>query len=287
MHALLMAVAVLVAQAESAKPAEKADADKAQFERWQKYYRSVAADYEMELATDPPTRLKLQPKPVLSYANPGGNGRSHGAIFVWTREGRPEILGAIWSRQPGDERIVIHEMHSLSTERLTATRNKKTFWSPAKPGIEPFLIPGAPEPAATPALRLVQMRALLREFSATTVRGTVERQLQFRPQPVYRFEEAAVQHDGAIFVGFEDFDPELLMLIETRATPNGPRWHAAFARFTNLPVSARHKEVRVWSFEETAEEGAFGGPDKRFYAAFGVDVVPAAAPGQSAEPPPR
>jgi hypothetical protein len=287
MHALLIAVTFLVAQTDSPKPAEKADADKAQFERWQKYYRSVAAEYEMELATRPPTRLKLQSKPVLSYANPGGNGRSHGAIFVWTRDGRPEILGAIWSRQPEDTRTVIHEMHSLSTERLTATRNKKVFWSPAVPGIEPFLIPGAPEPAATPALRLVQMRALLREFSATTVRGTVERQLQFRPQPVYRFDESTVQHDGAIFVGFEDFDPELLMLIETRATENGPRWHAAFARFTNLPVSARHKEARVWSFEESAEEGAFGGPDKRFYVEFGVEVVPAAAPGESAEPPPR
>lgn len=108
-----------------------------------------------------------------------------------------------------------------------------------------------------------------------TVRGTVERELQFRPQPVYRFEKPTAERDGAIYVGFEDWDPELLMLIESRVTPAGPRWHAGFARFTNLPVSARHKDVRIWSFEESPEEGAFGGRDKRFNVVFGVEVLPA------------
>jgi hypothetical protein len=92
---------------------------------------------------------------------------------------------------------------------------------------------------------MAQMRNLAREFSAWTIRGTVERQLQFRPQPAFRFEDRSAERDGAVFVGFEDWDPELLILIEVRATRNGPRWHAAFARFTNLPVSARHKGVQI------------------------------------------
>ncbi len=278
MHAILIAVAALLAQSESAEPNQEAEAHKAEFERCQKYYRSVAAEYDMEQGKERPTRLKLEPEPVLRYANPGGNGRGHGAMFVWTRDGRPEILGAIWSRQPGEQRYVIHEMHSLSLEPLTATRNGQVFWSPAGPGIDPFPIAGAPEPAATPRLRLAQMRSLAREFSASTIRQTIERQLQFRPQPVYRFDKPSVERDGAIFVGFEDWDPELLMLIETRATENGPRWHAAFARFTNLPVSARHKDVRVWSFEENPAEGPMGAFDKRFYAVHGVDVLPAGGP---------
>lgn len=271
MHPVLVALALLLAQSEATKPAA---ADKARFERAQKYYQSVAAEYEMEQG-QPPVRLKLQPEPVLSYANPGGNGRSHGALFVWARDGRPEIVGAIWSRQPGEQRYVIHEMHSLALEPLTATRKGKVFWSPKGPGIEPFLIPRAPEPAATPALRLVQMRGLAREFTASTTRGTVERQLQFRPQPVYRFEKPTAERDGAVFVGFEDWDPELLMLVEVRANDNGPRWHAGFARFTNLPVSARHKDVQVWSFQESSAEGSLGGFDKRFYAVHGVDSLPA------------
>jgi hypothetical protein len=125
---------------------------------------------------------------------------------------------------------------------------------------------------------MVQMRALAREFSASTIRATVERPLQFRPQPVFRFEKPSAERDGAIFVGFEDWDPELLLLIEVRATKNGPRWHAGFARFTNLPVSARHKDAQVWSFKESPTEGPFGGFDKRFYVKFRVDVLPFAGP---------
>jgi hypothetical protein len=276
MPAILIAMTVLLGQAEPTKP--DGAVDKAQFERWQKYYRRVATEYVMEQGKDPATRLMLQPEPVLRYANPSGSGRSHGAMFVWTRDGRPEIVGAIWSRQPGELRSVVHEMHSLSLEPVTATRKEKLFLAPKQPGIAPWAIPGAPDPAATPALRLAQMRSLVREFSASTIRGTVERQLQFRPQPVYRFEKPTPERDGAVFVGFEDWDPELLMLIEVRATDNGPRWHASFARFTNLPVSARHKNAQVYKFEESPEEGSMGGPDQRFYVAHGVEVLPPTGP---------
>jgi hypothetical protein len=278
MHPFLIAVAVALAQTESTKTKLETGADKAQFERWQKYYRRVAAEYDMEQGKDLPTRLKLRTEPVFSYANPAGGGRSHGAMFVWTRDGRPEILGAIWSRQSGEQRQVIHEMHSLALEPLTATRNGNLFWSPKGPGIEPFRIPGAPEPAMTPALRMVQMRSMAREFSASTIRATAERRLQFRPQPVFRFENPTAERDGAVFVGFEDWDPELLMLIEVRATEKGPRWHAGFARFTDLPVSARHKDVQVWSFQESLAEGPMGGFDKRFYVAPGVDLLPISGP---------
>jgi hypothetical protein len=185
MHRFLIAVAVALAQSESTKPKLETGADKVQFERWQKYYRRVAAEYDMEQGKDLPCRLKLRPDSVLSYANPAGGGRSHGAMFVWTRDGRPEILGAIWSRQSGEQRYVIHEMHSLSLEPLTATRNGNLFWSPKGPGIKPF---------------------------------------------------------------------------------------------TDLPVSARHKDVQIWSFQESSAEGPMGGFDKGFYVVPGVDALPTTGP---------
>ena len=40
----------------------------------------------MEQGKDLPTRLKLRPEPVLSYTNPAGRGRGHGAMFVWTQQ---------------------------------------------------------------------------------------------------------------------------------------------------------------------------------------------------------
>jgi hypothetical protein len=82
MTTFLIAVAVALAQSESTKPKLETGADKAQFERWQKYYRRVAAEYDMEQGKDLPTRLRLRPEPVLSYTNPAGRGRGHGAMFV-------------------------------------------------------------------------------------------------------------------------------------------------------------------------------------------------------------
>ena len=50
----------------------------------------------------------------------------------------------------------------------------------------------------------------------------MEPPLQFRPQPVFRFEKPNAERDGAVFVGFEDWDPELLMLIEVRGRKTVP-----------------------------------------------------------------
>ncbi len=284
MNVTLFVCALLFGQADSntsqRDPDAEQDVAKVQFERWQKYYRTVAAEYDMESVKEPPTRLKLQPEPVFTYANPAGGGQSHGAMFVWTRDGRPEILGAIWSRQPDDlraiqQRSIVHSLHSLSLEPLSATRNASLFWSPTAAGIEPLLISEAPEPVESPQLRITQMRNMARDFTASTVRGKVERQLQFRPQPVYRFEKPTIDRDGAIFVWFEDWDPELLMLIETRATPHGPRWYANFARFTGLPVAAKHKDKKVWSFDETPAEDNRGGLHSRYISIHRVDVLPA------------
>jgi hypothetical protein len=99
MYPFLIAVAVALAQSESAKPKLETGADKAQFERWQQYYRRVAAEYDMEQGKDLPTRLKLRPEPVLSYTNPAGrgaagvmarssSGRGTGVLKSWARSGR-------------------------------------------------------------------------------------------------------------------------------------------------------------------------------------------------------
>ena len=41
MPAFVMAVAVLLAQVDATNPQKDADSDRVQFERWQKYYRTV------------------------------------------------------------------------------------------------------------------------------------------------------------------------------------------------------------------------------------------------------
>jgi hypothetical protein len=102
--------------------------------------------------------LKLHTPSVLNYFNPVGGGQTLGSMFIWTRAGRPEVAGAIWSKQSGEQRRVVHSFHSLSRQPLSAVRNGMTFWFPFQSGIEPIVVPSASAPAANSAQRLLQMR---------------------------------------------------------------------------------------------------------------------------------
>jgi len=267
---------MILAIGQPAGEGQQADGvDKVQLDRWQKYYHQVASEYQMVFGSGRTAPLKLHDKPVITYFNPVGGGQTLGAMFVWTNEGRPEIAGAIWSKLNGETRRVIHSFHSLSLEPVQAERHGTDFWAPIQPGVTPVLIPAGPAVAATAPQRLAQMRSLARDFTASTVRGSAERELRMLPQPVFRFESGDADRDGGLFVWFEDWDPELLLLMETRTTPQGAKWHASFARFTNLPVAARYQGNQVWSFAASADEPSQGGHDRRYISVHGVDVLPA------------
>jgi hypothetical protein len=271
MFVLLTAAAALLGQTDQSE-----DADRVQRERWQKYYGEVASQYEMQYGAAPGEKLRSNAQPVLNYFNPVGGGQTLGSLFIWTHQGRPEIAGAIWSKQSGEQRRVIHSFHSLSLEPLQATRSGTVFWSPLQPGIEPVILSSVSAPALTGAQRLLQMRGLAKEFSATTVRDKAERPLRLLPQPIYRYEPSdRIEHDGGLFLWLEDWDPELLMLIETIVTSDGPKWCVGFARFTNLPVTARYKDTRIWNFQTSDLEPSQGGLLHRYISVHGVEVLPA------------
>jgi len=253
---------------------DQSEVDKTQLQRWQKYYSEVAAQYEMTSGEGHNTKLQLHPKPVLNYFNAVSGAQTYGSMFVWTHNGRPEIFGAVWSKRYGDMRRMVHSFHSLSVEPVCARSEKGLSWSPKSAGIAPLLIPDRPKPGDTPQQRLAQIRSLARDFSVSTVRDTTERELRMLSQPLYRFDKPEVDRDGGLFMWVEDWDPELVLLIETRATPDGPQWHASFGRFTNLPVTAKHKSREVWSYTPSAAEPPQGGAEQRYISVHGIEVLP-------------
>src|SRR5688572_1733670 len=106
-----------------AAPVEDAsvEAAKAQQKRWNEFYSKVAADYEISRGTDRKAKLKLQPEAVLYWSNPLRPGETNGSVFVWTHEGRAELVGTIFShlvRGKPDLKIIAHEFKSLSSEPL-------------------------------------------------------------------------------------------------------------------------------------------------------------------------
>jgi hypothetical protein len=274
MFAPLAILFLSVGQVNTAKGLEQSEDDKVQLQRWQKYYSEVATQYEVTSGVGRDTKLQLYSKPVLNYYNAVSGAETYGSMFVWTHNGRPGILGAIWSKRYGDARRIVHSFHSLSVEPVSAHAEKGVLWSPKSAGITPLPISEAPKPGDTPQQRLAQIRSLARDFSASTVRDVTERELRLLAQPIYRFDKPEVDRDGGLFMWMEDWDPELALLIETRSTPDGPQWHASFARFTNLPVTAKHKGREVWHYAPSAAEPSQGGAEQRYISVHGIELLP-------------
>ncbi len=278
-HACLLALAALssalsfTAQAQD-EPRQEDASKNAEFQRWLNYYQDVADAYDFYLASDPKNRLEVTPKPIMSYSHPVAMRGTHGAFFVWTRRGRPEVIGSIWSDelQGGEMRTVMHEFHSLSLEPLLPVRIGDYTWAPQS-GIDLTPIPDAPAPKASAALRLAQMRSLAEDFTGFSTPHGEEIRLRTLRQPLYRYESKLPEVlDGAVFGMFKDWDPEMMLLIEARQTDKGMQWHYAVGRFNWRPVRLTYKEVDVWRGEQTTRSSlSRGDPKSNFFAVHQMD----------------
>src|SRR5262249_46006604 len=90
LNLVLMLTLVVVAGDD---PAEKGDPD-GKRESAQRVL-NLARQYEFFAGSDRRTKFELQSKPLLTYSNPV-RGDVHGNVFVWTRKGRPVVVGAFF-----------------------------------------------------------------------------------------------------------------------------------------------------------------------------------------------
>jgi len=237
---------VLVGQV-VAEPQDKPDAS-AQQERYESFLRA-ARRYEMRLEKDSEA-LKIVDKPVLRWGNQARDN-DDGAVFIWTRHGRPQAVVAIFVI--GDR--TMHEMCSLAEAPLKATWSEgSAVWRPARTGGVFRKVPGAPVPAETGRARLAQMRTIAGNFTAATSAppdyggGRSHGELRLMPQPLYRNDgESPTALDGALFTFAFGTDPEVLLVLEARKTPDGPVWHYAAAPFTDFEIDLKYKGELVWS----------------------------------------
>jgi hypothetical protein len=223
---------------------------------------------EITLATPQPTRLALFAQPVLNW---------DGSAFVWLKDGRPEVIGALWkTTNARTGRLEYgHAFHSLSDSPLTATFKEQRIWSPRTAGLEFRPVDGADPAAADARRRLVQLRSLAREFSVVQWKGG-RAQLRMLTQPIYRYEPTAgITKDGAIFAFTNtEFgtDPDSLLLLEARQADDKLRWEYAFARFYYTELSGNHRDKEVWRVEDTWPQrkqhvfGADPGRDSVYYS---------------------
>jgi hypothetical protein len=239
-------------------------------------YLREASEYDFYLDAERRHKLELRREPVMRYTSPGDY---RGEVYVWTHQGRPAVIGCIFSAPFGStSRRVMHELQSLAPHALVAGEVRGTGWQPQEAGIALAPIPDAPAPARDDVQRLAQMRTLARRFSAHMARQDSQlEELRLLPQPLFRYEPGAGESqvvDGAVFgyVWTIGTDPEALVVIEARRTSGEVRWHFAPARFTNREVWVKYQKQEIWRVASTR----FGSPGmtSKPYGLFVVKTIP-------------
>jgi hypothetical protein len=251
---LLLFLPILVGQSPAQKPSSALEqAARNKRERLLEIYSGDAAGYAIYRDRNHKEKVVLQHEPVYVWTNPVRDGGQDGAVFVWTCRGRVEVVGSVFSFPATGPRKLVHEFHTLSLSVLDVRRPGPHTWTPEAPGVELTPIAGAPSPARLAAQRLAQMRALTREFSASTQddKGNSWK-LRLLPRPLYRYESTDPDvADGALFsfVTSAGTDPEALLVLEARkpAPDRDPAWHFAIARFTDLNLWVRHEGSEVFT----------------------------------------
>ena len=236
----------LLGQLESKAAGDPAESE--QSEAFHKLAVTAAKGYEIELATEPATRLKLKEEPVLRWTNPVQSDGS-GEVYVWTDRGRPEAVVSIYRFVPASGKPGLHhEFHSLAATRLTARGANGRTWSPEQAGLALQRVPDAAEPASLPAARRRQMRDIAEQFQADkTDRQGDKRTLRILTQPLYRYDSARDDVlDGALFAFVEGTDPEVLLLVEARQTEKRSEWQYALCRLNSVRLQAKYKDRGVW-----------------------------------------
>jgi hypothetical protein len=231
-------------------------------------------------------KAELIERPVYRWTNPTKGGGQYGSVFVWAHKGRPMVVASIFAHPSGGRRRLVHEFHSLAPTVLEGEweGDSGESWKP-KAAITLQPLEGAPQPEATAAKRLIQMRSLGREFGGHTVDWRKQRwELRLLPQPLFRYEKPDDDVvDGALLalVTSAGTDPEVLLLLEARKEGG---WHYAPLRFSDSSIYVSRKEKEIWTAVRGTEQTQNYNPDHT-YRVFNMRTLDASFEAQEGAKP--
>jgi hypothetical protein len=211
-------------------------------------YLHEASRYQFFVDAEHTRNLELVREPVMTWT--GTEGWS-GDIFVWTLDGRPEVIGGIGSWPESGRRNIFHEFHTLASDPLPEIPiGDVARWSPAERQVELRALDGAPAPAESESLRLVQMRRLAARFEPHMQAQAGDEVLRLLPRPLYRYRSGSGDVvDGALFgyvFSTTGTDLDFVLLLECRKTETSSVWHYTPARFTRRELWLLSDGQKVW-----------------------------------------
>lgn len=231
------------------------------------------ASYSLTGAADDAKRFVCTETPVLRYSDPTRSFVVEGAMSLWLDGERPVAAGTIWVDSDKNSR---REFAALADSPLVCHDERGAIiWQPEGGEVADRPMHGVPEPAESKALRLAQMRSIVRRFAATCYRGPdrTPYELRLMPQPVYR--HSSVDEgilDAAVFAFASANDPEMLVIVtaqpESESQPAS--WTYSLARMCSMKILVRLDGAEVHTFRNywvnprssrdpyiTAHEGIF------------------------------
>jgi hypothetical protein len=234
----------------AAKDDDAKKEEEARREQQLKNMKRSVEQYTLSTVDDTKRQFKFHENALLRFSNPVA-GSKDGAIFLWSDKGRPQAIVKLYTY---NNKTYTHEWLSLSESAFTAERNGTMIWNPSEPGITYRELPDAPTPAESATERLRQMKSLSAKFNSTYSAKHLDSkpfELRLLTQPLLRFEAGDdPRSDGAMFGFVQSTAPIGLLLLESRRTKEGQRWHYAFASMVTGPVTARLGEKEVFSLEK-------------------------------------
>src|SRR5215510_7275699 len=112
----LLAV-VLICLAAGMSAAQEPAAPQESNQEWLTKRTEELASYRFAMDGVKPVELALEGKSLLNWSN-AERGTAAGALFLWTRDGQPEMIACAFGRGEW----LRHEFHSLSDEPIIAER---------------------------------------------------------------------------------------------------------------------------------------------------------------------
>lgn len=215
------------------------------------FAKSAAEAYHFRLGKNQSSVARLSPEPLLRWNNKVVR-EDDGFLFLWTEgdKGRPVaaaqlfLVDAVWH----------HEFQSVCRDRFQAQSDlnldRDWTWQPAGPGIEFVDANDLESPAASPAMRLRQMKSIADRFSAAVDMNEdfkTPEQLRLLTTPVYRYssQDQSIL-DGAIFAFVQGTNPEILLVIEAEGQDESAKWKVGFARMSSFHLRALRDQDVVW-----------------------------------------
>jgi hypothetical protein len=209
--------------------------------------------------------LTLVSKPLLHYSDPtrgafgGANVLLDGGVWRLGTKGRPTALVTIEIYGATDEpRLVGFEFLSLTATKFALKhKTEQVRWEAPSSALALKELPKAPKPAATEALRLAQMRQLVRRFAVKEFDRNNTIDCRLLAQPIDRYHSAADKIvDGAIFAFANGTNPEMGIVFET----DGERWQYGTLRLSAAKLSVALDGREVAAYENYNGIGRTSGP---------------------------